>query len=329
MTAAAGAVQPSPTPQSTAAELISVVICTRNRANLLKAALLSVIRQDFPQAEYEILVVDNASQDHTPDVVGGLLDSAPIRYLREERVGLCVARNTGWKAARGRIIAFFDDDALARPGWLRAIRESFADDTSGPIGVIGGPAHAIWQAPRPPWLADTVASCLTIIDWGPSRKLIPDPDREWLVGANMAVSRNALEEVGGFHPWLDRIEDKLLSSGDVFLQKAILRRGYRTLYVPEMAIDHLVPASRLRQEWFLQRFYWQGVSDAVMHLIELSPSPAGRLRAAIRRAGTLIRNRRRMKSLLSTSTNPDLFALKCMAALDLGFILGLLGAARR
>jgi GT2 family glycosyltransferase len=145
----------------------------------------------------------------------------------------------------------------------------------------------------------------------------------------MAVSRKALEEVGGFHPWLDRVEDRLLSSGDVFLQKEIVRRGYRTLYVPEMAIDHLVPAARLRQEWFLQRFYWQGVSDAVMHLIELSPSPAGRVRVALGRAGTLIRSRRRLRSLLSTSTNPDLFALKCMAALDVGFILGLLGAARR
>jgi GT2 family glycosyltransferase len=145
----------------------------------------------------------------------------------------------------------------------------------------------------------------------------------------MAVSKNALEEVGGFHPWLDRVEDKLLSSGDVFLQKEIVRRGYRSLYVPEMAIDHLVPASRLRQEWFLQRFYWQGISDAVMHLIELSPSPAGRLRAALGRACRLIGNRRRLKSLLSSSTNPELFALKCMAALDLGFILGLLGAARR
>ena len=260
-------------------------------------------------------------------MVAGLLDSAPIRYLREERVGLCAARNTGWKAARGRIIAFFDDDALARPGWLSAIREGFADDTSGPIGVIGGPAHAIWQAPRPPWLADTVASCLTIIDWGPSRKLIFDPDREWLVGANMAVSRDALEEVGGFHPWLDRIEDKL------FQRRCVPAKGHPASRVsnplcppdghrspgPGLAPSPgVVPAALL----LAGRFRRRHASDRAVAL-------AGGLRAAFRRAGTLIRNRRRMKSLLSTSTKPDLFAVKCAAALDLGFILGLLGAARR
>ena len=96
-----------------------------------------------------------------------------------------------------------------------------------------------------------------------------------------------------------------------------------------MAIEHVVPASRLGKDWFLRRFYWQGVSDAVMHLIERSPSPAGRVRAALARGRQLMRNRRRMRSLLSSAQSPEVFALKCFALLDIGFILGLLGAARR
>jgi glycosyltransferase involved in cell wall biosynthesis len=311
-----------------AAPLISVVLCTRNRADLLEKALLSVSEQDFPSSDYEIILVDNASTDRTADVAQRFQGRAPLRYIHEERVGLCIARNTGWRAAKGQIIAYFDDDAIARPGWLRAIHDIFAQSNAATIGVAGGPVAPIWQAPRPAWLADTVASSLTIVDWGPSEKIILDIDREWLVGANMAMRKRVLEEVGGFHPWLDRVGRNLLSSGDVFLQKEILRRGYTCLYVPAMAIEHLVPASRLGKDWFLRRFYWQGVSDAVMHLIERSPSPAGRVRAALARGLQLMRNRRRMRSLLSSAQSPEVFALKCFALLDIGFILGLLGAAR-
>jgi glycosyltransferase involved in cell wall biosynthesis len=306
---------------------LSVVLCTRNRAELLQEALFSLIAQDFPQSDYEIVVVDNGSTDRTVEVVRQLQDRAPIRYVREERVGLCIARNTGWQAAKGRIIVFFDDDVKARPGWLAAIRDAFARYPG--IGVVGGRVDPIWQGARPPWLADAISCSLTIVDWGPSEKIIKDIRREWLVGANMAVPKALLTAIGGFHPWLDRAGKNLLSSGDVFLQKELMRCGYQCLYVPAIAIEHLVPSSRLGQGWFLRRFYWQGVSDAVMQLIEQSPSLAGRMCMASARCRQLIRSRNRLTALMSFPTNPDVFALKCFALLDIGFILGLLGAARR
>lgn len=307
--------------------LISVIVCTRNRAELLARALASVTDQEFPHDDYEILVVDNGSTDRTPEVAAQFRGRAEIRCLREERVGLCIARNTGWQAASGRYVAFFDDDAIAMPGWLAAIRDGFGT-TSETIGAIGGRVHPIWGAPRPAWLADAIAGSLTIVDWGPSSKFIDDIRCEWLVGANMAIPKALLAEVGGFHPWLDRVGNNLLSSGDVFLQKELMRRGYRCLYLPAMAIDHLVPASRLNQQWFRRRFYWQGVSDAVMHLIETKPSFPTRVRLAAARSARVLRSRRRMAALLLSAGRPDAFAAKCFALIDVGFISGLLGAAR-
>jgi glucosyl-dolichyl phosphate glucuronosyltransferase len=308
---------------------VSVVLCTRNRADFLEAAIRSLVAQDFPRDRFEIILVDNASSDATPEVARSFAAEADLRYVREERIGLCIARNTGWQAARGPIIAYFDDDAVARPGWLAAIADAFARHDGTDIGVVGGPVSPLWQAPRPPWLPDAVAGSLTIVDWGPEEKILTNIDREWLVGANMALPKGVLEETGGFHPWLDRVGGSLLSSGDVFLQKAVMRLGYACLYVPGMAIEHVVPPSRLGQDWFLKRFYWQGISDAVMHLIEQSPSPRQRVRAAWERARRLMRNRRRLRSLFASGKSPETFALKCFAWLDIGFILGLLGAARR
>src|SRR5262249_55938924 len=158
----------------------------------------------------------------TREIVKQFQDRASVRYLHEEQVGLCVARNTGWRNAAGRYIAFFDDDAIASPMWLTAIRDGFVSRPRQ-VGAIGGPARAVWEKPRPPWLSDEIVCSLTVVDWGPSAKLLHDISREWLVGANIAIPKAVLLEVGGFHPWLDRVGNNLLSSGDVFLQKEITR----------------------------------------------------------------------------------------------------------
>jgi glycosyltransferase involved in cell wall biosynthesis len=304
---------------------ISIVLCTRNRAELLTEAIASVVKQDFRCADYEIVVVDNASTDRTAEVVAQF-HHANIRYLREESLGLCIARNAGWHAAVGRYVVFFDDDAVAEPGWLSAIMETF-ERSPDRTGVIGGPVHPIWEAHRPAWLADPVACSLTIVDWGQSEKFISDIRCEWLVGANMAVPKDVLCEVGGFHPWLDRVGNNLLSSGDVFLQKEIMRRGYQCLYVPAMRVSHRVPASRLNQRWFEKRFFWQGISDAVMHLIEGMPSPGQRVRLALSTTKGVLGSRDKLASLLFRSEQPEVFTSRCLALIEIGFIAGLLGAS--
>ncbi|MBO0711228.1 MAG: glycosyltransferase [Acetobacteraceae bacterium] len=307
---------------------ISVVVCTRNRADLLDQAIASVVAQDFPKSEYEIVVVDNGSSDHTAEVARRYAAQANVRYVLEERVGLSIARNTGWQAASAPIVALFDDDAVARPGWLAAIAGAFRR-ASGGVGVIGGRVSAIWLAPRPAWLADEIAGALTIIDWGPDEKVIADLRREWLAGANMAAPKAVINEVGGFHPWLDRVGGNLLSSGDVHLQMRIVRRGYECRYVPDMTIDHLAPPSRLTQAWFKKRFYWQGMSDAVMQIIEDSPSRSRRAEMAGRRLVRVARSPARLKALALPTSDRAAFHAKCFVLIDLGYAAGMLGAAGR
>jgi len=307
--------------------LISVVICTHNRAKYLAKTIASVLSQDFPPRHYEVIVVDNASTDHTRKVVREFRQTKLIRYLFEEQLGLCNARNAGWRAAAGTYVAYLDDDAVASPGWLAAIREAFETFTPKP-GVVGGRVDPVWAGQRPHWLSEDVALTLTIVDWGPIPKPIEDINREWLGGANLAVPVAVLAEVGGFHPWLDRIGKNMLSSGDVFLQMEIMQRGYPCLYHPGIAVKHLVPAARLEQRWFFRRFYWQGISDAVMELILESPSPGRRLWRAAGRAGRLLTSRRKLAVLFKATDDPLEFTEKCVALIDLGHIAGLLGAAR-
>ena len=94
--------------------LISAVICTYNRADLLAGAIESLLEQTLNPAHREIIVVDNASTDGTRAVVEQFAPDG-VRYVLETRQGLGYARNRGWQEARGEFVAYIDDDARA-PG---------------------------------------------------------------------------------------------------------------------------------------------------------------------------------------------------------------------
>lgn len=307
--------------------LISAVICTHNRADYLRKAIASALAQDFPPSDYEVLVVDNRSSDHTAQVCASFEAAGNVRYVHEPQLGLCHARNTGWRNARGTYIAYLDDDAIAEPGWLASIKAAFG--VSPMPGMVGGKVDPIWESKRPPWLSDDVARSLTIVDWAPEPRLIPNARVEWLAGANMAIPAAILSEIGGFEPMLDRIGGNMLSGGDVFLQKRILARGYSCFYHPGMAVRHLVPRSRLEKRWFTHRYYWQGISDAVMELITDNPPPSRRFLRALGWAGRLLAHPRAIASLILPSNSPKRFQHRCYTLVEVGHIIGLLGAARR
>ncbi|MES2521644.1 MAG: glycosyltransferase [Gemmatimonadota bacterium] len=306
---------------------ISVIICTHNRAELLRHALESLVPGCAAVPGSEVLVVDNRSTDATPAVVESFIGRLPVRHVYEPVLGLCHARNTGWRASAGDIVAYFDDDAIAPPGWLVAIVDAF---TAWPeTGVVGGPVAPMWDAPRPAWLSDEAARALTVLDWGPDAHEIPDVGAEWLAGTNMALPRRVLVETGGFHPALDRVGNNLLSSGDVHLQRRVLALGLQVRYEPAMGVLHLVPASRLTKGWFRRRYYWQGISDSVMRMVEGAPSPSRRVRWALGGVKRLLREPRLLRDAVATPDDPRAFTDTCHALIAVGQVAGLLGAARR
>ncbi|WP_173179497.1 glycosyltransferase family 2 protein [Desulfosarcina ovata] len=97
------------------APLVSVVICTYNRAHLLERALESVFAQSYDHLE--IIVIDDGSTDNTVDVLGALGNQ--VKYYRQENQGVSIARNVGLNLANGDFIAFHDDDDLMAADRIR------------------------------------------------------------------------------------------------------------------------------------------------------------------------------------------------------------------
>jgi len=307
---------------------ISAVICTHNRAHYLTKAISSLTEQDLPNDIYEIIVVDNRSSDKTRDVVESFAGMGNIRYLYEPVVGLSHARNRGWRNARSPYVAYLDDDAVANPAWLGRILKVFKTTDPSP-GCVGGMVAPIWEAPRPTWLGDAIACSLTILDWSDTPHVVRNLNSEWLVGANIAFPQKLLEILDGFTPHLDRSGSRLLSSGDIFLEKQIQKADYTCFYHPEIAVSHHIPASRLTQSWFIRRYYFQGISNAAMQLLSQSPSKRRRLRLAAQYATSFLRQPRCLLSMIVSTKNPERFTQKCFNLITLGHVVGLLSLPHR
>jgi glycosyltransferase involved in cell wall biosynthesis len=169
-----------------AAPRISVVVPTYCRMNLLRRCLDALMAQRLPPTAYEIIVVDDGHESRVEFAVGELArqPGAPrIRYLRPASGrGPAVARNCGWRAARGTIVAFTDDDTIPDRDWLaegeRALRDH--PEWAGAAGAV--------QVPRPcPEVRPTDHELMT-----------EGLARAEFVTASAFVRRAALERIGGF-----------------------------------------------------------------------------------------------------------------------------------
>ena len=241
----------------------SVVICTYNRSGWLESTLRSLSRL-VTARPWEIIVVDNNSQDDTPAVVARYKaeSAVPVTYLFEPRQGKSNALNTGMARAAGEILLFTDDDVDVDPQWLNEACEPFSRDSG--IDYVGGPVAPMWEAPPPRWFdqqRSELWGTFAILDYGPTPFVFEERQRVPL-GVNMAVRRQLVNRVGGFHPELGRRGKSLLGQEQAEFFARAHAAGVRGLYVPGMKVRHYVPAARMTLRYFLRWWFWKGISRA-------------------------------------------------------------------
>ncbi|MBI5211572.1 MAG: glycosyltransferase family 2 protein [Elusimicrobia bacterium] len=252
--------------------MISVIVPTLNRARSLVRALRCLRGQDLRADGFEVLIVDNRSTDPTRSVAKGFVARHParrFRYVREEERGLLFGRNRGVEEARGDILAFIDDDIEPAPGWLKAIRRSFADPG---VRIVGGPILPRYEARPPAWLEwfwterpeGRFCAPLGLLDFGDKAREV-DPAFVW--GGNLAIRREVLVDLGGFHP--EYFPGKLWcfeGDGEVGLARKARAAGCKAVYQPEALVRHRIPKGRMTPEYFEKRFFYGGVGESFTRL---------------------------------------------------------------
>lgn len=247
--------------------IISVAICTFNRADRLDLALNSIYNQSLKIEYFEVLVVDNASTDKTRLICQKYQELiSSFHYIYEQTPGLSKARNTALESASGQYIAYLDDDAIPCECWLEVILETFKTVKPTPVGV-GGSIQPIWELPKPDWVHRYMEDLFSLLDCGDEPQWFQAP--KFPYGANMAYQREALTRIGGFCEQLGRKGQNLLSEEERLLNLKLEKQGERFYYHPQASVQHWVPKERINVRWVTRRSYWQGKSVAMVdHLLE-------------------------------------------------------------
>ena len=105
----------------------SIIIPTHNRPSHLAACLESIVHQTYPSSLYEVIVIDDGSKTAIAPVVSKFHDRVNLILLTQLNQGPASARNTGAAKARGRYLAFTDDDCSPAPDWLQKLEERFGN----------------------------------------------------------------------------------------------------------------------------------------------------------------------------------------------------------
>ena len=254
--------------------LFSIIICTYNRLYQMRGSVASALKQTLATDSYEVIVVDNCSTDGTADEIRSLCDDHPnLRYIYENRLGLAVARNTGWQSAKGDYVAFLDDDAMAESNWLE-VAQSLIDRHLDKLRCVGGPIYPFYTSPRPGWWLDKYEIRTRGDVERPLRK------GEFFSGSNMVWLRQTLEAYGGFEANAGMKGTKLGMGEETGLFRKIWEAEDSPLflYSPALRVYHWVPPEKMTMAYILRRATAAGQFEAVYTLSQTT-SFTGRLSA--------------------------------------------------
>ncbi len=236
---------------------LSVVMCTHNRAASLERALTSISNMNIPEGlRWEMVLVDNASTDHTADVVKKFTNAIPIRRVLESKPGLSNARNAGVAAATGDYILWTDDDVEVDAGWIAGYATAIARFPDG--AVFGGRIIPRLEAPSPKWFTDNLdllAGVLANRDLSEDYFRLSEEDMPW--GANYAI-RAAEQRLHLYDPELGVAPGSRRVGEEVAVMKAILAEGGIGYWVPHAKVFHIISKSRQTEQYVRSYYIGQG-----------------------------------------------------------------------
>lgn len=232
--------------------MISVIICTYNRDKYLYHALSHVACNTLSRSEYEIVLVNNNSTDHTEQECRRFATDYPdvaFHYHVETKQGLSHARNRGMAESRGEYLVFLDDDSFVRPEYLENLSarlRAYPD-----VSAWGGRITPMFESGKPPkwWGSRWTVPWVSAIDMGDKVCLF---ERQYPIGANMGVRRSVVEEVGLFNTELGRSKKNLMAGEEKDFFNRIRENGGRIYYFPDIDVQHVIPPSRTTRDYIVR-----------------------------------------------------------------------------
>lgn len=231
-------------PDDSTRPVVTVAVCTRDRAAQLAGCLDALAALEYPPDRLDLLIVDNApSTGETAECVRAR--GTRFRYVCEPRPGLDWARNRAVLEARGEIVAFTDDDTIVDPGWVRAIADVFGEepDAMCVTGLVipdelDAPAQLLFEQYGGFGRGFARSYARADIDGGERAATRHGGTGKFGTGANMAFRRSLFDAVGLFDPALD-VGTVTNGGGDLEMFFRVIKSGHLLVYEPRALVRHL------------------------------------------------------------------------------------------
>jgi glucosyl-dolichyl phosphate glucuronosyltransferase len=249
--------------------LVSIVICSHNRSADVSECLRALMPQLGAQAE--VILVDSASGPEDKAEMAKLAMLYPaVRLTRVDQAGLSLARNRGVQLAVADWVVFLDDDAVPFSDWLSKLLATIAA-ASPSQAVIGGGIYPRWpEGLNGEHLSKRWKMFLSLAE---AEKPGSVTDGYPVNGANYAVRRRVLQDIGGFSEKLGRVGGSLISGDDSHVTKTVLDAGFRADFDPAFKVYHKISRERLNLSWILRRTFWEGFSEIRIFRSRAIPLP--------------------------------------------------------
>jgi glycosyltransferase involved in cell wall biosynthesis len=243
--------------------IISVVMCTYNRATYIQDAMFSLLNQTADKQLYEVIIVNNNSTDNTEIICNSWIQTHPevnFTYCNENKQGASYARNTGASIAKGSLLCFMDDDAIANEEYIERIIGFFEEHPDA--GGLGGRIIPKYIPEEPKWMSYYVSSMVGNFDY--SSEVTEFSQNKYPLESNMIVRKVDFDAVGGFNVLLPGVVGTLRIGGEgkdfFFKLKALGRTIY---YDPAIKVSHVVEVSKLTKEYMYRVASGMGRGESV------------------------------------------------------------------
>ncbi|MGN0364336.1 MAG: glycosyltransferase family 2 protein [Suilimivivens sp.] len=244
---------------------LSIIIPTKNRAELLDKMLDSLLQQTVSKEEFEVIVIDNGSIDSTQSICSSRKRDFPhFKYIFEKRTGLHFARNRGFLESKSKYLLFADDDVIGFPTWIEGIVEGLENEN---VALVGGNVIPKFEKEKPVWFKEFliyrdnfhIMSQLSVIWTNVQENKFTNP--LYIFGCNFGVKREVLENCGGFHP--DGMPSNLLmyrGDGESYVSQFVGEHGLKAMFVPKASVYHMMPSERITVSYLKKRGKCDGIS---------------------------------------------------------------------
>jgi glycosyltransferase involved in cell wall biosynthesis len=246
--------------------VVSVCICTYNGAARIGDVLDALDCQTDTTPRWEIVVIDNASTDETAAFVQRRFEARADgrgRLLHEAQPGQMFARRAAARAARGRFIAFLDDDNVPAPDYIERLLDVLPRHPR--LGIVGGRVRPAWIGEPTPIGRAVANFALAICDRGDSpfayRAVVEGP-----AGAGLVIRSDLLRAIFAEPAFAARVAGRiggdLVGGDDIALLIRAHQLGYEVRYEPSLVIEHRIPASRTEMPYLLKLYEGIGRGQA-------------------------------------------------------------------